>query len=63
MIKRLFPNPLYLLKCLIGVLICYGFYVMIPSYPFVWAVVSVVIALSPDDSTKQELDRISRWKE
>lgn len=59
MLRKLFPNPLYLLKCLIGVLICYVFYVKIPSYPFVWAVVSVVIAISPDNSNKQAYDRMT----
>jgi uncharacterized membrane protein YgaE (UPF0421/DUF939 family) len=59
MLKKFIPNPLYLLKCLIGVLICYVFYVEIPAYPFVWAVVSVVIAISPDNSNKQAYDRIT----
>ena len=53
------PNLVYLLKCVIGVLICYVLYIEIPSYPFVWAVISVVIAISPDNSNKPAYDRIT----
>lgn len=59
MLKKLIPNPIYLLKCLTGVLICYVLYIKIPAYPFVWAVVSVVIALSPDNSNKLAYDRMT----
>ena len=59
MLKKLIPNPIYLLRCVTGVLICYVLYIKIPSYPFMWAVVSVVIALSPDNSNKQAYDRIT----
>jgi uncharacterized membrane protein YgaE (UPF0421/DUF939 family) len=59
MLKKLIPNPIYLLRCITGVLICYVLYIKIPAYPFIWAVVSVVIALSPDNSNKQAYDRIT----
>jgi uncharacterized membrane protein YgaE (UPF0421/DUF939 family) len=49
---------IYLASCLAGVLICYGLYASFPSYPFYWAVVSVVLALSPDNNTKQAFSRI-----
>jgi|EP01037_Dinobryon_pediforme_P005041 uncharacterized membrane protein YccC len=51
-------NVAYLCKCLIGVVICYILYREIPQYPFYWAIVSVVIALSPDNSSKQAFNRI-----
>ena len=59
MLKKLIPNPIYLIRCITGVLICYVLYIKIPAYPFIWAVVSVVIALSPDNSNKQAYDRIT----
>jgi len=49
---------IYLANCLAGVLICYGLYAAFPAYPFYWAIVSVVIALSPDNSTRQAFNRI-----
>jgi len=51
-------NFVYLIKCLIGVIICYLLYKYIPQYPFYWAIVSVVVALSPDDSNQQAYDRM-----
>jgi uncharacterized membrane protein YccC len=48
----------YLLKCLTGVIICYVLYKEIPRYPFYWAIVSVVIALTPDNSNRQAYDRM-----
>ena len=51
-IKKLIPDLRYLLKCLLGVVICYILYIKIPKYPFYWAIVSVVVALSPDDSNR-----------
>ncbi|HEX9513149.1 MAG TPA: FUSC family protein [Puia sp.] len=51
-------NIPYLLKCLTGVIICYVLYKEIPQYPFYWAIVSVVIALAPDNSNRQAYDRM-----
>jgi uncharacterized membrane protein YgaE (UPF0421/DUF939 family) len=51
-------NILYALKCVIGVSICYMLYELWPQYPFNWALVSVVLALSPDNSNKQAINRI-----
>src|SRR5258708_26931190 len=51
-------NIPYLLKCLTGVIICYVLYKEIPNYPFYWAIVSVVIALAPDNSNRQAYDRM-----
>ncbi len=64
MTKKLFTKPeltpqlVYISCCLIGVVICYVLYRQIPSYPFYWAIVSVVLALSPDNSTRQAFNRI-----
>jgi uncharacterized membrane protein YgaE (UPF0421/DUF939 family) len=46
-------NVVYIIKCLTGILICYGLYKFIPQYPFYWAMVSVSISLSMDNSTDQ----------
>jgi uncharacterized membrane protein YgaE (UPF0421/DUF939 family) len=46
-------NAVYIIKCLTGILICYGLYKCIPQYPFYWAMVSVSISLSMDNSTDQ----------
>jgi uncharacterized membrane protein YgaE (UPF0421/DUF939 family) len=56
--KELKPHVLYMLCCLIGVLICYALYKAFPGYPFYWAIVSVVLALTPDNSTRQAFNRI-----
>jgi uncharacterized membrane protein YgaE (UPF0421/DUF939 family) len=48
----------YLIKCLIGVVICYALYYYIPQYPFYWAIVSFVLVLSPDKSNRLAYDRI-----
>jgi len=52
------PQLTYLLCCVCGVIICYVLYKGIPNYPFYWAIVSVVLALSPDNSTRQAFNRI-----
>jgi len=49
---------LYLIKVILGVIICYILYKSIPQYPFYWSLVSVVIATSLDRSTDQAYDRI-----
>jgi uncharacterized membrane protein YccC len=57
-IKKLVPDVTYLLKCLIGVGICYWLYVAIPRYPFYWAIISVVLAISPDNTNRMAYDRM-----
>ncbi|HTI12870.1 MAG TPA: FUSC family protein [Puia sp.] len=57
--KSVFLSNLpYLIKCVAGVIICYILYKEFPRYPFYWAIVSVVIALSPDNSNRQAVDRM-----
>jgi uncharacterized membrane protein YgaE (UPF0421/DUF939 family) len=48
----------YLIKCLIGVVICYALYYYIPQYPLYWAIVSFVLVLSPDKSNRLAYDRM-----
>jgi len=48
----------YLIKCIIGVIICYILYCEIPQYPFYWSLVSVALATSLDSSNNQAYDRI-----
>jgi len=56
--KQIVPNSIYIIKCLVGVSICYIPYVLFPQYPFYWAIVSVALVLSPDHSTTQAYNRI-----
>lgn len=58
LIKKWLPDLFYILKCLSGVSICYLLYVRFPAYPFFWAIVSVVLAISPDNSNRQAFDRM-----
>lgn len=53
-----FSHLVYLIKVILGVIICYILYKSIPEYPFYWSLVSVVIATSLDRSTDQAYDRI-----
>jgi len=52
------PDFSYVLKCLLGVTICYFLYSWFPQYPFFWALVSVVLAISPDNTNRQAYDRM-----
>jgi uncharacterized membrane protein YccC len=54
----LLSNFHYIVKCVAGVIVCYLLYKWLPQYPFYWAIISVVIVLSPDNSTSQAVDRI-----
>src|ERR1700722_4037634 len=56
--KKGLPDLFYILKCLSGVSICYILYIGFPKYPFFWALVSVVLAFSPDNSNQQAYDRM-----
>lgn len=51
-------NFIYLLKCLTGVIVCYGLYKYFPQYPFYWALISVVVSIAPDSSNTQAYDRM-----
>ena len=51
---------LYVLKCLLGMLICHRFYVWFPGHQFYWSIVSVLLVLAPGhhDSVQLSLSRI-----
>jgi len=51
---------LYLVKCLLGGSLCFGLYAFFPHYQFLWSIVSVLLALSPDyqNSIALSVDRI-----
>jgi len=49
---------IYTIKCVVGVSICYIIYQLVPQYPFYWAIVSVVLAFSGDNSNEQAYSRI-----
>ena len=50
----------YILKCLMGVLICYVPYVLFPQHEFYWSIISVLLVLAPDhrDSNRLAMDRM-----
>jgi len=52
------PDSIYTIKCVVGVSICYIIYQLLPQYPFYWAIVSVVLAFSRDNSNEQAYSRI-----
>lgn len=49
---------LYVVKCMIGAVICYWLYKAFPQYPFFWALISVVLVLSPENDKKLAYLRI-----
>ena len=49
---------LYIIKCIVGIIICFILYKEFPQYPFYWSLVSVAITISPDSSNKLAYDRI-----
>ena len=53
-----FSHLNYLLRVILGVIVCFIFYKSIPQYPFYWSPVSVVLATSVDNSSNQAYDRI-----
>ncbi len=46
------PEWLYILKCVVGALICYWLYVAFPQYPLFWSLVSVVLVISPENDKR-----------
>lgn len=49
---------LYIIKCMIGAVICYWLYETFPQYPFFWALISVVLVVSPENDKKLAYLRI-----
>ncbi|WP_319757161.1 FUSC family protein [uncultured Sphaerochaeta sp.] len=39
---------LYISKCLLGTIICYGFYKAFPQYYLHWSIISLLLVLAPD---------------
>jgi uncharacterized membrane protein YgaE (UPF0421/DUF939 family) len=50
---------LYVLKCLLGTVICHRFYVLFPGHQLYWSIVSVLLVLAPEhrDSVQFSLSR------
>lgn len=40
---------IYILKCLVGLSLCYFFYWLFPDYRLYWSIVSVLLVISPND--------------
>ncbi|MCO6460654.1 MAG: FUSC family protein [Saprospiraceae bacterium] len=51
-------NSLYALRCIIGVVLCYVLFIYFPHLPFQWSMVSVVVAISPDNKVSLAIDRM-----
>ena len=51
-------NILYAFRCIIGVVLCYILYIQYPELPFQWSMVSVVVAISPDNQISLAIDRM-----
>ena len=51
-------NYSYFTRLIIGVVLCYLLYINFPELPFQWSLVSVVVAISPDNSTQLAKDRM-----
>ncbi len=49
---------LYVLKCMLGAVICYLLYLMFPQYPMFWGIISVVLVVSPENDNKLPYIRI-----
>ncbi len=49
---------LYMVKGVIGILICYIFYKAFPQYPFHWSMISVVLVFTPDNDQTLAFDRM-----
>lgn len=47
-----------MVRCVLGVLICYGFYRAFPQYPFHWSIISVVLVFTPDNDQRLAVDRM-----
>ena len=52
------PVSVFIIKCILGVGICYCIYKRWPQYPFNWAIISVALGLSFDNTHKHATDRI-----
>ncbi len=50
----------YILKCVLGASICYGFYRYFPNHQFSWSIVSVLLVIAPEsaDSIRLAFDRM-----
>ena len=46
---------LYVLKCLLGTLICHRFYVWLPGHQLYWSIVSVLLVLAPEHRLVDEI--------
>lgn len=51
-------NWIYIAKNVMGVAICFYLYKTWPQYSFSWSIISVVLALSPDNSNEHAYNRI-----
>ncbi len=48
----------YILKCMIGVSICYALYINFPNFPFYWSIISVAIVFSVEHKNNLAYDRM-----
>lgn len=57
---RSIPFYLYIIKCLLGTIICHTLYELFPAHQLYWSIVSVLLVLAPDpvDSMKLSFARM-----
>jgi uncharacterized membrane protein YccC len=51
----------YVLKCLLGTLICYWFYARFPGHQLYWSIVSVLLVLAPEVRDSVHLSFTRMW--
>ena len=49
---------IYLIKCIIGTIVCYGLYAAFPEYPFYWSIISCLLVFSQENDRELALNRI-----
>ncbi len=49
------PFYLYIIKCLLGTIICHTLYKLFPDHQFQWSIVSVLLVLAPDPTDSMKL--------
>lgn len=52
---------LYVVKCLLGTMICYRLYVWFPGHQLYWSIVSVLLVLAPEDKDSVHFSITRIW--
>ncbi|MDN3595634.1 FUSC family protein [Zunongwangia endophytica] len=49
---------IYLLKCIIGTIVCFALFDAFPQYPFYWSIISCLLVFSQENDRELALNRI-----